>query len=179
MVSAGSYDSDAFLVPGRSLSYFQLKICQALLSVLFCAYYLLRELARAGVDPLQEDVRLDTRFTQVKTFKWIIGKKNLYVPGHPSKTNAACKSTVGGSIIASLSRVQFTEGKFLMSMSLHGRYVLARIHLAKQLGSSSGYEALPQSDEAPPVYAPGENSRLIKPNTTVSILKISFPIVQG
>lgn len=123
MVSAGSYDSDAFLVPGRSLSYFQLKICQALLSVIFCAYYLLRELARAGVDPLQEDVRWDTRFTQVKTFKWIIGKKNVYVPGHPSKTNAACKSTVGGSIIASLSHVRFTEGKFLMSMSLAATFL--------------------------------------------------------
>ena len=118
MISAGSYDSDAFLVPGRFRSYFQLKICQARLSVLFCAYYLLRELARAGVDPLQEDVRWDTRFTQVKTFKWIIGKKkNLYVPGHPSKTNAACKSTVGGS------HVHFTEGEFRMSMSLAATFL--------------------------------------------------------
>ncbi len=59
-------------------------ILQALLSVLFCAYYLLRELARAGVDPLTEDVRWDARCMEVKTFKWIISKKNVYVPEQPS-----------------------------------------------------------------------------------------------
>lgn len=44
----------------------------------------MRELARAGVDPLKEDVRWDTRCLEVKTFKWIISKKNVYVPEQPS-----------------------------------------------------------------------------------------------